>query len=185
MLRVPGVQDEPLSKTCTRAIVRPAKMLFLSPITASLAMYVSFSRHRDPHTHSTNSFQALVFGYMYLMFTTFTPTFETQYGFSLGASGFVYLSLGVGIAIAAFIIAQYSDKIMLAKAAKKGHEGRPEDRLILMIYGAPMVPIGLLWYGWSAQSKLQFMVPIVGIAFVGLGIMSVSVSLPIQMDMPA
>lgn len=111
------------------------------------------------------------------MFTTFTPTFETQYGFSTGESGFVYLSLGVGIAISAFTIAQYSDKIMLAKAAKKNHDGRPEDRLILMIYGAPMVPIGLLWYGWSAQNKLQYMVPIVGIAFVGLGIMSVSVSI--------
>lgn len=112
---------------------------------------------------------------MYLMFTTFTPTFETKYGFSLGESGVVYLSLGVGIAITAYAVTQYSDKLMLARGVKKNREGRPEDRLLLMSYGAPMVPIGLLWYGWSAQNELHFMVPIVGIAFVGLGIMSVSV----------
>lgn len=118
---------------------------------------------------------------MYLMFTTFTPTFEKKYGFSTGESGVVYLSLGVGIAVTAFTVTQYSDKLMLARGAKENREGRPEDRLLLMSYGAPMVPVGLLWYGWSAQNKLQYMVPIVGIAFVGLGIMSVSVR--IQKDL--
>ena len=113
---------------------------------------------------------------MYLMFTTYPQVFSQQYHFNTGITGLVYIGLGLGVAVGTLVVTMYSDKIMIAKAAKKGRASSPEDRLVLMIYGVPMVPIGLFWYGWSAQASLQFMVPIIGTFFLGLGTLSTSVS---------
>jgi len=37
---------------------------------------------------------AVVYGYLYLLLTTLTEVFETQYGFSAGTVGLTYLGLG-------------------------------------------------------------------------------------------
>lgn len=60
-----------------KAIIRPARMLFLSPVIFILAIYVS-----------------VVFAYLYILFTNITEVFETNYGFSTGSSGLVYIGLG-------------------------------------------------------------------------------------------
>lgn len=57
-----------------RSIIRPAKMLILSPIVLSASIYIG-----------------VVYGYLYLLFTTFTPVFEETYGFSPGNVGLTYL----------------------------------------------------------------------------------------------
>lgn len=62
-----------------RAIVRPTKMLCLSPIVFLLSLQM-----------------AIQYGYLYLLFTTFTFVFEDQYGFTSGQSGLVFLGMGVG-----------------------------------------------------------------------------------------
>jgi MFS family permease len=61
----------------SQAIVRPARMLILSPVILVLAIYVS-----------------LIFAYLYILFTNITQDFETTYGFSTGDSGLVYIGLG-------------------------------------------------------------------------------------------
>jgi len=43
-----------------------------------------------------------------------------------------------------------SDRIMKSMTAK-GKPNKPEYRLITMIPGAVLLPIGLLWYGWTAE----------------------------------
>lgn len=58
------------------SIVRPTKMLFLSPIVLLLSIYV-----------------ALVYGYLYLLFTTISGVFEGQYGFSQGNNSTIYLRI--------------------------------------------------------------------------------------------
>ena len=62
-----------------RGIVRPAKMLIYSPIVLSTSIYVG-----------------VVYGYLYLLFTTFTIVFERTYHFSSGSVGLTFLGLGVG-----------------------------------------------------------------------------------------
>jgi hypothetical protein len=53
---------------------------------------------------------------------------------------------------------------------------RPGYRLLLMIWLSPCVAVGLLIYGWSAQYKVHWIVPIVGTFFIGLGAYFVLVS---------
>ena len=56
-------------ETFAQALVRPTKMLFLSPIIFLLSVFV-----------------AVVYGYLYLLFTTISMVFMDQYHFSQGES---------------------------------------------------------------------------------------------------
>lgn len=46
-----------------------------------------------------------------------------------------------------------SDRIMKSMTAKT-KTNKPEYRLITMMPGAVLLPIGLFWYGWTAEKKL-------------------------------
>jgi len=39
-----------------------------------------------------------------------------------------------------------------------------------MLPGAVLIPVGLFWYGWTAQEKLIWILPDIGIAIFGCGI---------------
>jgi hypothetical protein len=47
--------------------------------------------------------------------------------------------------------------------------GRPEYRLPLMFVGSILVPVGLLWYGWSAQAHTHWILPNIGILIYSCG----------------
>jgi len=128
-----------------------------SPIALSLALY-----------------QAFLWGYVYLMFTTFPKVFGEQYHFSIGIQGLAYLGLGIGTTAAMIFSASLSDKMMLVQARKHGHQPKPEARLILMAVGGPMISIGLFWYGWSANEKTYWLVPMTGTVVLGAGILTTS-----------
>ncbi|KGO40486.1 Major facilitator superfamily domain, general substrate transporter [Penicillium expansum] len=133
----------------TRATVRPLKMLLL-PIILPLSLNCAF-----------------MFGLTYLLFTTFPAVFETTYKFATDISGLTYLGLGVGMIISIGLFAVLSDKLL--KQPREGTLERPELRLILIIWSAPIIPIGFFWYGWSADKVTHWIVPILGTMFIALG----------------
>jgi predicted MFS family arabinose efflux permease len=139
------------------SILRPLKMLFLSPIVLALSI-----------------FMALGYGYLYLLFTTFTMVFEEQYGFSSGAVGLTYLGLGIGSMIGMAGVGIVSDRILKKKSG--AGEMKPEYRLLSMIYISPLMCIGLFWYGWSVFAKTFWLVPIFGTAVFGIGLFATMVS---------
>ncbi|KAF5026579.1 hypothetical protein F66182_1304 [Fusarium sp. NRRL 66182] len=132
------------------SIVRPTKLLFLSPLVFGCSLYV-----------------AVGYGYMYLIFTTITKVFLDQYNFNRSAVGTVFLGLGVGQFISLAIFSRLSDPLL--KRLAKGGQMKPEYRLPLLWPGAVLVPLGLIVYGWSAELKLHFMIPILGTALFGAG----------------
>ncbi|KAH8651410.1 multidrug resistance protein [Xylariales sp. PMI_506] len=135
------------------AIVRPLKMLFLSPIVFLLSLYM-----------------AIVYGYFYLCFTTFSLVFEGDYGFSLGISGLVYIGMGLGCAIGTIWYGLFSDWLVQRLAKRNGGVTKPEHRLPSLVIASLLVPTGLFWYGWSAQAKTHWIVPIIGTGVLGAGI---------------
>jgi MFS family permease len=52
---------------------------------------------------------------------------------------------------------------------RNGGIGLPEFRAPLMIIFAPLVPIGCLWYGWSAEGRAHWILPNLGVAVFGIG----------------
>ncbi|PVH67957.1 putative MFS transporter [Cadophora sp. DSE1049] len=139
-----------------RGLSRPLKLLVLSPVVLLLSIYVAF-----------------IFGLMFLCFSTYSAVFIEQYHFSVGVSGLTYLGQGTGMIIGLGLFAVFSDKILKARAAKHNGKMTPEDRLPLMVYFTPIVPVGFFWYGWTAQEKVQWMAPICATSFIGLGILFV------------
>ncbi|KAG1770017.1 major facilitator superfamily domain-containing protein [Suillus occidentalis] len=117
-------------------------------------------------------YMSLIYGIYYLMFATFPDLFLKVYHFSIGTGGLTYLGTGVGFLLAALFGAKVSNKIYTYLAAKNGGKGKPEMRIPALIFGSLFVPVGLFWYGWSAQAKAHFMMPIIGTAIFGFGLMT-------------
>lgn len=134
------------------SLTRPIKFLFLSPIVLIVSLY-----------------SAVTYSYMYVLFTTFTDVFENVYGFSPGQAGLGYLGLGMGFCVGQITVGYCSDR-HVKKQEKIHGKMKPEHRLPPLVLGCFLVPIGLFWYGWSAQYRLHWIVPIIGTFFVGAGI---------------
>lgn len=116
------------------------------------------------------------------MFTTFPDLYSTTYGWSPGISGLAYLGTAFG-----FIVSTLIGVPMLSKSyrtvSKKSYSifgkkkwpiyqlternngiSKPEFRIPVMFLGSLFVPVGLFWYGWSAQAKTTWIMPIIGTA---------------------
>jgi MFS family permease len=143
------------------SIVRPTKMLFMSPIVFLLSLYVG-----------------VIYGYLYLLFTTISSVFEGQYGWSQGSVGLSYLGIGIGSFFGLFLLGATSDRLLNHLAEKHG-ERKPEYRLPPMIPGSFFVPVSLFIYGWTAYYKTHWIVPIIGTAFLGVGMLISFVSLQV------
>ena len=127
------------------SIVRPMKLLIFSPIVLALSTYM-----------------AVVYGYLYLLFTTITEVYEKQYHFSSGSVGLTYLGIGIGSLFGVIIFGIASDKIVKAKS--KNGEMKAEYRLPPMIPGSFLIPIGLFLYGWTAEKQVFWIAPILGMS---------------------
>jgi MFS family permease len=149
-----------------RSIVRPAKMLFFSPIVLATSVYVG-----------------VVYGYLYLLFTTFTLVFEETYHFSSGSVGLTFMGLGVGSLLGLAYFAVASDRMLKRRTAEAdaaataaGEQSggmKPEYRLPPLMPGAVLIPAGLLLYGWTAKYHVHYIVPIMSTALIGIGNLAV------------
>ncbi|KAF3930928.1 hypothetical protein ABW19_dt0208147 [Dactylella cylindrospora] len=152
--------DLPPKEVFLRAIWRPLKMLVFSPIILLLSLYM-----------------AVVYGYLYLLFTTFYLVFQGIYGFSTGSVGLSYLGIGVGSFVGLMIFGVMNDKIYVKLRAQHGVD-KPEFRLPMLSWSSFLIPMGLFIYGWTAENHVHWIVPIIGTAFVGIGMLGAF--MPIQ-----
>ncbi|KAF8887590.1 multidrug resistance protein 4 [Infundibulicybe gibba] len=143
-------------------LTRPAILLTHSFICFILSLYMAF-----------------MYGIYYLMFATFANFFSTTYGFSPGLGGLAYVGLGIGFLLATFFGAKFADQVYQYLAEKSGGKGKPEMRIPALFFGSFFIPIGLFWYGWSAQAKIHWIMPIIGTGIFGFGMMTTF--LPIQL----
>lgn len=64
-----------------------------------------------------------------------------------------------GLTLAAQINARMLDRVYQYYKRKNGGIGRPEYRLVNVIPGTFLLPIGLFIAGWGAQEKAFWLVP--------------------------
>ncbi|KAF2655002.1 MFS general substrate transporter [Lophiostoma macrostomum CBS 122681] len=135
------------------SIFRPIRMLTRCPIVTIMCTYV-----------------AILYGTLYLLFSTYSFVFSEVYGFSASGTGLVFLAGGFGTLVGLFYVGNFSDRT-LKKRAAAGKRVTPEDRLPLVITlpGSLTFPIGLFIYGWSAQVQAHWIVPQIGTAITGFG----------------
>ncbi|KIY52336.1 MFS general substrate transporter [Fistulina hepatica ATCC 64428] len=113
-----------------------------------------------------STYMALLYGIYYLMVATFADFFSETYGFKAGAGGLCYLGLGLGFVLATLFGAQFGDSMYNKRTAANGGVGKPEFRMPGLIFGSFFIPVSL-WYGWSAQAKLHWIMPIIGTGIFG------------------
>ncbi|SPO02059.1 related to multidrug resistant protein [Cephalotrichum gorgonifer] len=147
-----------------RGIVRPMKLLAFDPISIIFGFYL-----------------AVVYGYLYILFTSITTVFQGSYGFSASNVGLVFLGLGVGSMLGVVVFSVFSDRNIKKKtqeadelAAEAGTESegmKPEYRLSPLRWGAALLPFGFFFYGWTAEfpDKVHWIVPIISHVFIGVG----------------
>ncbi|KAJ0426836.1 major facilitator superfamily domain-containing protein [Aspergillus carlsbadensis] len=143
----------PSSQRFRQALVRPTRMLLFSPIVAAMCIYI-----------------AALYGLLYILFTTFAPVFQGQYGFTSGTSGLAFLGSGAGMLVGLLYAGILSDRAIKRKLAR-GLNPVPEDRLPLYIVlpGSLSVPAGLFIYGWATENSIHWMLPEFGNAVTGFG----------------
>ncbi|KAI9745690.1 MAG: hypothetical protein M1818_001224 [Claussenomyces sp. TS43310] len=145
--------DRTVAKTLRISFSRPFVLLGTQPIVQVLAIYMAY-----------------LYGINYLVLTTFPTLWSNVYHESVGIGGLNYISLGVGFFLGAQIAAPLQDRIYRLLKKRGGGVGKPEFRVPLMVPAAFFVPIGLFWYGWSAQAHTHWIMPNIGIAIFGSGV---------------
>lgn len=146
------------SEHLKKGFVRPLKLLVFSPISAICALYL-----------------AVVYGYLYLMFSSITQVFEENYGFASNIVGLVFLGLGLGSLIGIAITSGTSDR-NIKRLKAQGQEVKPEFRLRLVPIGGCLLPAGLFLYGWTCHYHVFWIVPIIGMVIIGVGNMIIFMS---------
>lgn len=141
------------------ALIRPFQILFLEPIVMLLTLYLTI-------------IYVALFGFL----TAYPFVFGDVYGLGLGLQGLCFCGLAVGLCLCSlavpFVYLRY----------KKGIENSangdlpPEQRLILPMALAWMIPAGLFWMAWTDYSSVSVWSPLAASVLVGIGILSVFIS---------
>ena len=134
------------------SIVRPFLLLSTQPIVQVIALYMAY-----------------IFGLFYLLIASFPRVWIGQYGQSTSIAGLNYLSLGIGYIIGALSNARISDRILKKLTQKNGGRPKPEFRIPTMFVGSWLMPLGLFWYGFSANAKAHWIVPNLGMVVFSAG----------------
>jgi multidrug resistance protein len=161
------------------AIVRPLRLLFLTPIVTLMSFYVAItckpvSCCLIPPTAAISN--ASADGILYLLFSTFSLVYPQYYGFGEGESGLVFIPTAIGMMFGISIFGALSDKLVKAKL-DSGEQHRPEIRLLpwLTLPAGLTIPVGLFLYGWTIQYRVHWIVPMLGSLIFAFGLMGVMV----------
>ncbi|KAE9982181.1 hypothetical protein EG328_011093 [Venturia inaequalis] len=157
--------DKTLSNILRISLTRPWKMLGTQPIIQLLCLYQAFN-----------------FGMLYLIISSLPTLWEERYGMAKGTASLNYLAL-LGSVIGSTIFGPSIDSFYRyltqrninnrsdidSLASEKGdtsnnQEGVPEYRLPLMVPASLISAGGIFLFGWSAQAKMHWIVPDIGIA---------------------
>lgn len=137
-------------------VYRPMHMMATEPIVGLYDLYIG-----------------LVMGILNCFIAAFPNVFRAQYNFNLGAVGLTFLSQVVGNLFGWGFIVGYAKLYYepLSRRVKVEGGGRPapEKRLYIALLGAPMVPISLFWFGWTARPEISWAVPVVAEAMFACG----------------
>ncbi|KAJ6164865.1 MFS general substrate transporter [Penicillium chermesinum] len=144
--------DSSKGRFILRKLSMPLRLLFSSPIISIIALYIS-----------------IIYGCLYLLFTTITGVFQQTYHWSIEISSLSYIGVGLGFVIGQIVFALTSDRIVVRLKSRNNNVFEPEMRLPYCIFFAVCVPISFFWYGWSVQARTHWIVPIIGLFPFGFG----------------
>jgi hypothetical protein len=112
---------------------------------------------------------AYLFGLMYLMLSTFPILWVNHYGMSTSTGSLNFISIGVGFFVGTQVTSPIIDAVYCRLKARNNGVAKPEFRIPMLIPASLLIPIGLFWYGWSAQARVHWIMPNLGAAVFSAG----------------
>ncbi|KAF2490611.1 MFS multidrug transporter, partial [Lophium mytilinum] len=131
---------------------RPFRLLVTQPILQLMSVFLAYN-----------------FGILYIMLSTFATLWIDHYHQSTGTSGLHYIAIAIGYSIAVIIGGPAQDRLWKHFTKKNAGATAPEYRVPLILPGVLLIPIGLFWYGWSAEKHLHWAMVDVGAGILGCG----------------
>ncbi|KAJ5125417.1 hypothetical protein N7526_007594 [Penicillium atrosanguineum] len=175
---VPG--SRPLSRVSTRQMARTTtrwlkklKVIFIDPL--KIILYLQYI----PVLLSVY-YASIAFGSLYVLNVSVQDTFgKAPYNYSTIIIGLLYIPNSLGYFASSLVGGRWMDNIMQreARKAKRYDERgrlvfRPEDRMRENAWlGAILYPVALIWYGWTAEKGVYWLVPMIANFFFGVGSM--------------
>ncbi|OHX00746.1 MFS multidrug transporter, partial [Colletotrichum incanum] len=108
---------------------------------------------------------ALNFGMYCLLLSTFATLWITRYGQSEFHSTLHYFAISVGSTIATQAGGRFMDWVFTKQRSRsRNGAATPEFRVPCLVPGSILIPAGLLWYGWAAETAMHWAIVDVGVA---------------------
>ena len=159
----------------SRASIKVIKRILIDPLR--IILYLRF-----PAVALTVYYASITFGSLYLLNISLQATFShPPYNFSTTIVGLTYIPNSIGYILASFFGGKWTDAIMAREAKRAGRYDdkgkllyRPEDRMRENAWIATsLYPAALIWYGWTAERGIFWIVPLIANFFFGIGSMLV------------
>ncbi|KAG2110587.1 major facilitator superfamily domain-containing protein [Suillus discolor] len=141
--RVRGEETRPkLSAMIKMSCTRPIMFVLTEPIVTSICIWVFFMS-----------------GVLYVQIGSVSGVFKHIYHFNVGQSGLVFITVVVG-SILGLLANFYQDVLYRKCVSRRG----PEARLYIACLVALLLPTSIFIYAWTADSRIFWMWPVVGLS---------------------
>ena len=135
------------------SLTRPFVMLFTEPVVFFFSLWAAFA-----------------WGVLYMTFNVLPLVFLARHNFTISQQAYVFAAVVIG-AIIATILSVYHERIAAAHLSKMA--SAPEGRLYFACVEAVLLPIGLLWFGWTTFSSVHWIFPVLAILVATIGVYSI------------
>jgi DHA1 family multidrug resistance protein-like MFS transporter len=137
-------------------LVLPLKLLFLEPIVLLITIYTAF-----------------IYGILYLFLEAYPIVFAEKRGINEAVATLPYIGLIIGVLIGCGIVIAFEPRYN-RKLRENNNIPVPEQRLLPMMVGAVLFPMGLFWFAWTGNyGSIHWIVPTLSGLLTGAGIMTI------------
>lgn len=143
-----------LNDLVNKHLLLPLKLLFLEPIVFLITIYTAF-----------------IYGILYLFLEAYPIVFTDYRGIKPTLATLPYIGLIVGVCLGCAIVIAFEPRYARKLKENKGVP-IPEERLVPMMVGAVLFPIGLFWFAWTGNyPSISWVAPTLSGIFTGAGIL--------------
>ena len=156
------IRDVSFIKRLGRALYRPFVLTVSEPIIILIALYLT-----------------VIYIILFTFLDGYDFVFAQTYGFSEGITGLSFIGIGIGLCLASVlvpIIYKWAKNDLAKIKEQGGTRLPPEFRLWFAMFGAPAIPISMLWMGWTAYPGISYWSPLGASILFGYGILCVFIS---------
>ncbi|KAL4794491.1 major facilitator superfamily domain-containing protein [Aspergillus venezuelensis] len=175
------------------------KIALFSRIISACIRQFTLTVH-EPIILFISLYMTVIYIVLFTFFDGYPYIFQEVYDITQGLTNVIFIAMYVGIALCAFwvpVVYSWTKKDFAANSAEasscfgtdtpgntgsddedteKKHPTRPENRLWFAMLGAPLIPIGLFWMGWTDYKSISIWSPIIASAVFGFGTITVFIS---------